>query len=106
MASSRAAHRRHVHKKHIAKQQGREPFDFVVYFFMIATPLFELPQLLAIYSHHNAENVSLATWLFFCFDNVVWMVYGLRKKEWPIFLTSALYEVIEIFIVIGILLYS
>ena len=73
---------------------------------MVATPLFELPQAYTIFSNQNAENVSLWTWAFFCIDNLVWMMYGLRQKELPLFLTSALYEVIEVAIVVGILLYS
>jgi len=103
--ASKAARRGRAHK-HISQTKKREPFDYVVYFFMIATPLFELPQLFAIYSSRSAENVSLATWAFFCLDNFVWMAYGLRKKEWPIFLTSLLYEIFELAIVAGILVYS
>lgn len=73
---------------------------------MVATPLFELPQLLAIWTNRNAENVSLLTWAFFCVDNIVWMIYGYYKKQWPIFFTSAIYSVFEIGIVVGIILFS
>jgi uncharacterized protein with PQ loop repeat len=103
--ASKAARRRHAHTN-IKQQKKHEPFDYVVYFFMVATPLFELPQLLAIYGKRDAENVSLATWAFFCVDNLVWMIYGWRKKEWPVFFTSALYCIMEVAIVIGIVLYS
>lgn len=73
---------------------------------MVATPLFELPQAYTIYAHRDATNVSLWTWLFFCIDNFVWMTYGWRQKELPVFLTSALYELIEVSIVAGIIMYS
>jgi|SRR4051812_19867781 uncharacterized protein with PQ loop repeat len=101
--ATRGAHRKHIHR---TPKKHRDMFDYVVYFFMIATPLFELPQLLAIYGKHSAENVSLATWAFFCVDNIVWMIYGVRKQEWPVFFTSALYTIMEVAIVVGILLYS
>jgi len=84
----------------------RDPFEYVVYTFSFVTPLFELPQLWEIYAHRSAENVSLTTWAFFCVDNLAWMIYGFRKKEWPVFVSSAFYEVLEGLIVIGILLYS
>lgn len=103
--ASKAARRKHAHTN-IAQKKKRDPFDFVVYFFMVATPLFELPQLLTIFTKRDAENVSLATWAFFCIDNLVWMTYGWRKKEWPVFFTSALYTIMEMGIVVGILLYS
>jgi uncharacterized protein with PQ loop repeat len=100
--------KRHKHHNlpHIHLKKSRDPFDYVVYAFSFITPLFELPQLWEIYSNHSAENVSLTTWVFFCVDNLVWMIYGFRKKEWPIFLTSAIYQVFEVAIVIGILLYN
>ena len=100
---ARAAHKKHLHA--IRKKQ-REPFNYVVYFFGIATPLFELPQLWQIYANHAAENVSLTTWAFFCIDNLVWIAYAWRKKDWPLLLTSIIYEIIEVGIVIGILQYS
>ncbi|HSX06463.1 MAG TPA: hypothetical protein VLG92_01965 [Candidatus Saccharimonadia bacterium] len=99
---------RHKHRKHLhsTRHTRREPLDYIMYFFGVTTPLFELPQLWDIYSNHNADNVSLVTWGFFCIDNLAWIFYGLRKKEWPLLLTSALYEIIEIAIVIGIVRYS
>lgn len=79
--------------------------DYAVYFFTFATPLFELPQLVEIYAHHSAQDVSLWTWGFFCIDNLVWIIYALRQRIRPLLLTSILYEVIEIAILIGILRY-
>ena len=101
--AGRTAHRKHIHAKH---KPSRDPFDYVVYVFGFVTPLFELPQLWQIYSKHAAEDVSFSTWAFFCVDNLVWIVYGWRKKEWPIVITSALYEVLEVAIVVGIVLYA
>ncbi len=89
-----------------AKNARRDPLDVPMYFFGVATPLFELPQIWDIYSNHSAHNVSLATWGFFCIDNLAWIIYSLRKKEWPLLLTSILYEVLELVIVVGIIRYS
>jgi len=99
----RYKHRKHLHAKH---KQSQDPFDYVVYIFGFVTPLFELPQLWEIYSQHRATNVSLATWAFFCVDNLIWIAYGIRKKTWPIVVTSILYEALELTITIGIVLYS
>ena len=101
--AGRAAHRKHIHTTH---KKSLDPFDYVVYVFGFVTPLFELPQLWQIYSRHAAEDVSLTTWAFFCIDNLVWITYGWRKKEWPVFISAVLYEILEVGIVIGILLYS
>jgi uncharacterized protein with PQ loop repeat len=95
---------RHHHVLH--KKQPKEPFDFVVYFFTIATPLFELPQAISIYSTQDASGVSIWTWAFFCIADIVWITYAVRRKIWPLVFMYACYFIIEVSIVTGILLYS
>jgi len=93
------------HRKH-KKNKQTESFDLLLYFFVFTTPLFEIPQAYAIYSNKSAENVSTLTWSYFLATNVVWLIYGIRRKLWPIILSYALYMVVEGIIVIGILRYS
>lgn len=99
-----ARHKHHL--KTLQKPPKTEPFDYLVYFFTIATPLFELPQAYAIYANKSAEDVSLLTWAFFLVDNFVWIIYAIKRKVLPLLITTALYLLIEVFIVIGIILYA
>ncbi len=92
--------------KHLITKKAKEPLDYIVYFFGVVTPLFEIPQAVTIFTTKDASNVSLWTWGFFLLDNLVWIVYAIRRRLWPLLLTSILYELIEISIVVGILLYS
>jgi len=92
--------------KHLHRKSKKTAFDYVVYFFMIATPLFELPQAWNIYTHRSAGAVSISTWGFFALASVVWATYAIREKLLPVFVTSALYVVIELTIVVGIIRYS
>lgn len=73
---------------------------------MIATPLFELPQVWDIYSSRSAEDVSLTTWGFFFVSNIAWIMYAVRNKLLPLIITYSLYAVLEALIVVGILLYA
>ena len=97
-------HKHHVKKLH--KTPRKEPFDYIVYFFTIATPLFELPQAYDIYTSRSAEDISLLTWGFFLLDNFVWIIYAIKRKVIPLLITTGLYLLIEMIIVIGIILYS
>lgn len=94
------------HAHHVQRKHKKELLDYFVYFFMIATPLFELPQAYAIYSTKDAANVSIWTWGFFLAASVVWIFYGLRHKLVPIVITYSLYFVLETVIVAGIIMYS
>lgn len=87
-------------------QPEKEFFDYVVYFFTIVTPLFELPQAYTIYANKSAQDVSLLTWGFFLLDNIVWIIYAIRRKVLPLLITTILYMLIEIGIVVGIILYK
>lgn len=94
------------HTKKVPTAPKKEFFDYIVYFFTIATPLFELPQALAIYINRSAEDVSLLTWGFFLLDNLVWIIYAIKRRVAPLLITTILYLLIEIIIVVGILLYT
>lgn len=100
MARHTAAHK-HVHRK-----PKKSAFDYVVYFFTIATPLFELPQLVSIFHSRDATSVSWSTWGFFLLASIVFAIYGYREKIMPVLVTSIMYAVIESGIVVGIVLYS
>jgi uncharacterized protein with PQ loop repeat len=95
--------RRHILHKKVSETPRKQPFDYVVYVFMIATPLFELPQAISIYSARSAENVSLLTWGFFFINGIVWLAYVIRKRLRPLIVMYALYMIVEAGIVAGII---
>lgn len=95
----------HAHK-HLHKKPKKDWFDYLLYAFMVATPLFELPQAWKIYTTQSAHDVSLSTWGFFVISNAAWILYAIRNKLWPLIVVYSLFMVIEVSIVIGILLYS
>lgn len=92
--------------RHLQKKKRKDPFDYVVYFFMIATPLFEVPQAYLIHSSQSAENVSPFTWSFFFLSSVVWLTYGIKHKIKPFIFMYSIYLLVEATILTGIILYS
>jgi uncharacterized protein with PQ loop repeat len=100
MVRHAAAHR-HVHRK-----KKKQPFDYVVYFFTVATPLFEVPQAVVIYRSQDASSVAWPTWVFFLLASIVFAIYTARERIWPLFVAYTLYTVIEVIIVAGIIIYS
>lgn len=94
------------HVRHNHKQRPKEPFDLVVYFFMVATPMFEVPQAYTIYSTQSAASVSPYTWGFFFVASFVWLTYAIKHRLKPLIFMYCLYILVEASIVAGILLYS
>jgi uncharacterized protein with PQ loop repeat len=97
-----------AHHSHHRRQNGKkkEAFDYLVYFFMIATPLFEIPQAYAIWSNKSAESVSVFTWVFFFFASMVWLTYAIKHKLKPLIVMYSMYLLVEATIVLGIIKYS
>ena len=77
----------------------------LVYFFGLVTPLFMIPQAVVIFMSQSAENISLIMWAFFIVADIVWIIYGLPRKIMPLVYSHALYLVVELAVVAGILLY-
>jgi uncharacterized protein with PQ loop repeat len=96
----------HAHKKHFAKLNKKDPIDYIIRFFMIITPLAELPQAITIYEQRSARDVSMVTWVFFAASSTAWLIYASRQKLLPLMVAYSLYLIIEISIVIGIIIYS
>lgn len=88
------------------KKQKKDIFDYLVYVFAIAAPLFELPQAITIYANQSAENVSIFTWGFFLVADIVWLLYAIRHRLPPLVLLYIIYLLVEASIVIGIIIYS
>lgn len=78
----------------------------LVYIFGLATPLFMIPQAVAIFFNKNAANISLVMWSFFLLADVVWIIYGVHHKIRPLVYSHALYFIVESVIIAGIVLYS
>lgn len=90
---------------HLTKKNKKALVDYITYFFVFTTPLFELPQALTIYLNQSATDVSLTTWGYFLLSNAAWLIYGAYHKLKPILIIYSLYMLVEVAIVIGILMY-
>ncbi|MEO6758806.1 MAG: SemiSWEET transporter [Saprospiraceae bacterium] len=55
----------------------------------ILTAISMFPQLLKILKEKKAENVSVWMLLILISGLILWTVYGILKKDWPIIITNA-----------------
>jgi len=80
--------------------------DRVVLICGIAGPLLAIPQILRIYLGQNAVGVSPISWGLFATFDVPWVLYGIVHKEKPIVVTYTLWFIMNLFVLIGALIYS
>ena len=108
------------HIEHIKKRKNKkEPLqsypsknksirflDKIVLYLAFIAPIFELPQLIEIYSRKAAQDVSIITWGFFALMSIPWFIYGIIHKDKPIIILYLFWFLIDTAIVVGILMYS
>jgi len=79
--------------------------DKLVYFFGIIMVIMTLPQAIIIWSNKSAIDVSLLTWGTYLIMSAVMATYGYVHKKNPIFISYFAVTIVEIFIVIGIIIF-
>ena len=100
MALVLAKHKQNKHKK-------RKPvlINSVIIPVAIAQPLMTFPQILAIFDHKSAHNVSIFTWGAYNVASAVWLYYGIVHRERAIIFSQTLWLIVQSLVILGIIIY-
>lgn len=80
--------------------------DHIIYVVCVAIPLIAIPQAWKIWSQQNAGGISLITYGGFVLANVIWVIYGILHKEKPVIILYTALFVVNVFIVVGRIIYG
>lgn len=108
-----ALHHLHVRKRvHVRHEPYPSPsflkrfVDRAVYFIGLFAVLISLPQLWQIWHFQDAAGVSVITWGAYLFIELLWIAYGFIHDVKPIIFAYCSIFVVDLFIVIGTLMYG
>ena len=68
----------------------------------VVTMLMTVPQVVSVWTE-GARGVSIFTWLTYLLSAVVWMIYGIQKRDKTIYLACIGWIVLDAAIVVGVL---
>ncbi|MBT4446311.1 hypothetical protein HOA92_06525 [archaeon] len=88
------------------KNKYKRFLDHIIYAIGVAGPIFTLPQLYKVWIEQNVAGVSLLSWGGFLIIAIVWLLYGIAHKEWPIIVTYSAWIAVEFPLVVGILVFG
>lgn len=92
------------------KKNERRPYvrflDKVTLVAGIIGPFTVLPQVIEIFSSRDATGVSLTTWVLITIVTLPWVFYGFAHRDRSIVISFILWEVVNMLVVIGVLLYG
>jgi uncharacterized protein with PQ loop repeat len=99
---------KHEHKKGI-KEPPQTAYviflDKLTFIVGIIGPFTVLPQIYSIFSTKSAAGVSMMTWLLIFIVTFPWILYGIAHKDKSIIVSFILWEVMNLSVVIGVILY-
>ena len=68
-------------------------------------PFTVLPQIYSIFATKSSTGVSLETWSLIFIVTFPWILYGIAHKDKSIIVSFTLWEVVNLAVVIGVLMY-
>lgn len=80
--------------------------DKLTFIVGIIGPFTVLPQTYSIFSSHSATGVSLTTWTLIFVVTFPWILYGIAHKEKSIIISFILWEIVNLSVIVGAILYK
>ena len=97
-------------RKQGLKRQPKSPYitflDKLTFVVGVIGPFTVLPQIYSIFTTKSATGVSLTTWALIFIVTFPWILYGIAHKEKNIIVSFILWEVVNLTVVVGVLLYG
>ncbi|HQU08192.1 MAG: hypothetical protein B7X04_03835 [Parcubacteria group bacterium 21-54-25] len=80
--------------------------DNITFVAGIAGPFTVLPQIWQIFTTHQAAGVSATSWTLMFIVTFPWIFYGIAHKDKAIIISFILWEVVNLIVVVGAVLYG
>ncbi len=101
----------HYHTRRRAEPYPASTFrmrvlDFSVYVAGVLGAFATIPQIIKIYSTHDAGGVSLLTWSMYTLFDIPWVIYAIVHKERPLVVCYSLWFFFNTTVVIGVLMFG
>ena len=72
----------------------------------VFTLLMTIPQVLTIWIGHQAAGVSLFTWSAYLLSAVLWLWFGIHKKDKNIYLPCVGWIILDVGVILGVIIYG
>jgi uncharacterized protein with PQ loop repeat len=95
------------HGKQVVKKTAYITFlDKLTFVVGVIGPFTVLPQVYGIFRSHSASGVSLVTWSLMFVVTFPWILYGIAHKDKSIIASFILWEIVNLAVIAGVLIYS
>ena len=98
----------HRHKLHHRIQSNKKntPIDKLMYFASFAYPFTAVPQIVQVYTSKDVTSLSLISFALYVVFGSIFLAYAANKKLKPLIIEGALWLLIYVAMLIGIIIFS
>ena len=97
---------RHKFHQHLKSKKKMTPIDKLMYFASFAYPFTALPQIIQVYTSKDVTSLSLISFALYVIFGSIFLAYAFSKKLKPLIIEGALWLVIYVAMLFGIILFS
>ena len=72
----------------------------------VFTMIMTVPQVLAIWVGHQAAGVSILSWSAYLVSALLWLLFGIRRRDWNIYLPCLGWIVLDGAVIAGTVVYG
>ncbi|HSX34700.1 MAG TPA: hypothetical protein VLF62_03605 [Candidatus Saccharimonadales bacterium] len=72
----------------------------------IIQPLGTIPQIIAVFGHHDGSSLSISSWLLYLVFDILWLWYGFSEKQKAVIASAITFTIMEGAVLTGALLYG
>jgi uncharacterized protein with PQ loop repeat len=80
-------------------------FEKLIIFVAIIGPFANLPQLINVWIKKKVDGVSVVSWILFSTVSLVWLIYGIIKKDKYITITFTITLILQLMVTVGTIIH-
>ena len=81
-------------------------FEKLIIFVAIVGPFANLPQLINVWIKKKVDGVSVVSWILFSIVSLVWLIYGIIKKDKYITITFTITLILQLMVTVGTIIHG
>jgi uncharacterized protein with PQ loop repeat len=98
-------HRHKLHR-HLKSKKKMTSIDKLMYFASFAYPFTAVPQIVQVYTSKDVTSLSLISFALYVLFGSIFLAYAANKKLRPLIIEGALWLLIYVAMLIGIVIFS
>lgn len=92
--------------KYLRQKENQTKVDHLMLVASAISPMTMLPQVIQVYSTKNVDGLSLVTWLAGATLGLIFLAYGISHRLKLYVFMQILWQIVDVLLIVGIIIYG